>query len=121
VIGIGGLGVVMVRAVRERRRNVGVLRALGFQARVIHRAFLSESAFVATEGIILGAALAIITDYLLFHNDRDFKAAHVPFSIPWLNIAVLLSLTAAASLLATAWPARQAARLRPAVALRIAD
>jgi len=121
VIGIGGLGVVMVRAVRERRRNVGVLRALGFQARVIHRAFLAESAFIAAEGIILGAALALVTDYLLFRNDPDFKAAHVPFSIPWLNIAVLLSLTAAASLLATAWPARQAARLRPAVALRIAD
>ena len=121
VIGIGGLGVVMVRAVRERRRSVGVLRALGFQARVIHRAFLSESAFIAAEGIILGAALAVVTDYLLFRNDPALKAARVAFSIPWLNIAVLLSLTAAASLLATAWPARQAARLRPAVALRIAD
>jgi ABC-type lipoprotein release transport system permease subunit len=121
VIGIGGLGVVMVRAVRERRRQVGVLRALGFQARVIRRAFRSQSAFIAAEGIILGAALAVVTDYLLFRNAPDFKAAHVPFSIPWLNLALLLALTAVASLLATAWPARQAARLRPAVALRLAD
>jgi putative ABC transport system permease protein len=121
LIGIGGLGVVMVRAVRERRRSVGVLRALGFQARVVHRAFLSESAFIALEGIVLGSALGIVTTYVLFRNDADFKAAHVPFSVPWLSIAVLLSITAAASLLATVWPARQAARLRPAVALRIAD
>jgi putative ABC transport system permease protein len=121
LIGIGGLGVVMVRAVRERRRSVGVLRALGFQASVVHRAFLSESAFIALEGIVLGSALGIVTTYVLFRNDADLKAAHVPFSVPWLSIAVLLSVTAAASLLATAWPARQAARLRPAVALRIAD
>lgn len=120
LVGIGGLGVVMVRAVRERRRQIGVLRALGFQARVIGRAWISESAFVAAEGILLGAALAITTDYLLFRNDPDVKAAQVPFSIPWLSLTVLLSLTAAASLLATAWPARQAARLQPAVALRIA-
>ena len=30
LVGIAGLGVVMVRAVRERRREVGVLRSLGF-------------------------------------------------------------------------------------------
>ena len=43
------------------------------------------------------------------------------FPVPWMNIAVLVAATAAASLAATAWPARQAARIKPAVALRIAD
>jgi putative ABC transport system permease protein len=121
VIGIAGLGVVMIRAVRERRRSVGVLRALGFPARTVRRAFLFESGFVALEGIVLGTGLSIVTSWLQFRNDADFKAAGVPFPIPWLAIGVLVAATAAASLLATAWPARQAARIRPAVALRIAD
>jgi putative ABC transport system permease protein len=121
VVGVAGLGVVMVRAVRERRRTVGVLRALGFPARVVRRAFLIESSFVALEGILLGTALAIVTSYLLFRNDDDLQAAGGSFPIPWLTISMLVVATAVASLAATAWPARQAARIRPAVALRIAD
>ncbi|MCZ7535423.1 MAG: hypothetical protein M5T61_05410 [Acidimicrobiia bacterium] len=50
VVGIAGIGVVMVRAVRERRRQVGILRALGFEARAVRRAFVVEVAFVALEG-----------------------------------------------------------------------
>ncbi|HEU4896306.1 MAG TPA: FtsX-like permease family protein, partial [Actinomycetota bacterium] len=121
VVGVAGLGVVMVRAVRERRRTVGVLRALGFPAGVVRRAFLLESSFVALEGILLGTALSIVTSYLLFRNDDDLAAAGGPFPIPWMNITLLVTATALASLAATAWPARQAARIRPAVALRIAD
>ena len=121
VVGVAGLGVVMVRAVRERRRTVGVLRALGFPARVVRRAFLLESSFVALEGILLGTGLSIVTSYLLFRNDDDLQQAGGPFPVPWMNITLLVAATAAASLAATAWPARQAARIRPAVALRIAD
>jgi putative ABC transport system permease protein len=121
VVGVAGLGVVMVRAVRERRRTVGVLRALGFPAAVVRRAFLLESSFVALEGILLGTALSIVTSYLLFRNDDDLQAAGGPFPIPWMNITLLVAATALASLAATAWPARQAARIKPAVALRIAD
>jgi len=120
VVGVAGLGVVMIRAVRERRRTVGVLRALGFPARVVRRAFLLESSFVALEGILLGTGLSIVTSYLLFRND-DLQRAGGPFPIPWMNITLLVVATAAASLAATFWPARQAARIRPAVALRIAD
>jgi putative ABC transport system permease protein len=121
VVGVAGLGVVMVRAVRERRRTVGVLRALGFPAKVVRRAFLVESSFVALEGILLGTALSIVTAYLLFRNDDELQAMGSSFPVPWPAIAVLVAATAVASLAATAWPARQAARIHPAVALRIAD
>jgi putative ABC transport system permease protein len=121
IVGIAGLGVVMVRAVRERRRNIGVLRALGFQSHTVQRAFLTESTFVALEGIVLGAALSIVTSYLLFKNDEELNASGVGFPIPWASIAVLVAAAAVASVLATVWPARQASKIRPAVALRIAD
>lgn len=121
LIGIAGLGVVMVRAVRERRRTIGVLRALGFPARTVQRAFLLESGFVAVEGIVLGTALSIVTSYLLFQNDPNFADLGIGFPIPWLTIGIGVGTAAVASLLATYWPARQASRIRPAVALRIAD
>jgi putative ABC transport system permease protein len=120
LVGIAGLGVVMVRAVRERRRPIGVLRALGFPAPTIRRAFLTESSFVALEGILLGAALSILTSYLVIRNDDEFDAAG-GFLVPWASIGVLVLATVVASVLATVWPAHQAAGIRPAVALRIAD
>jgi putative ABC transport system permease protein len=121
LVGIAGLGVVMVRAVRERRRTIGVLRALGFQSGTVQRAFLTESSFVALEGILLGTALSLVTSYLLFNNDKDLKSANIGFPIPWTNIGLLVLAAAVASVLATVWPARQASKIRPAVALRIAD
>ena len=119
VVGIAGLGVVMVRAVRERRRQVGVLRSLGFSAVAVRRAFVAESAFVALEGIVIGVVLASITAWRLVGSGSFGQALN--FSLPWLQLFVLVAATAIASLLATATPAQQASRIRPAVALRIAD
>jgi putative ABC transport system permease protein len=119
VVAIAGLGVVMVRAVRERRREVGVLRALGFQPKAIRRAFIIESGFVAVEGVVVGTVLAIITVWRLI-GANSFGDG-LEFSVPWLSLLLLIALTLAASLLATVAPAQQASRIKPAVALRIAD
>jgi putative ABC transport system permease protein len=119
LVGIAGLGVVMVRAVRERRREVGVLRALGFTSVAVRRAFLAESSFIALEGILIGTVLALITAWRLV-NSGSFGSG-TTFTIPWLQLAILVVVTFVASLVATAAPAIQASRIRPAVALRIAD
>jgi putative ABC transport system permease protein len=119
VVGVAGLGVVMVRAVRERRRQVGILRSLGFEAGAVRKAFVTESAFVALEGICIGTALAILTAWRLVSNETFGE--DLAFSIPWVQLAVLVVGTFVASLLATATPAQQASRIRPAVALRITD
>jgi putative ABC transport system permease protein len=119
LVGIAGLGVVMVRAVRDRRREIGVLRALGFLRHQVRRAFVLESGFVAFEGIVVGMVLALITAAQLISNG-DFGRG-VEFIIPWSQLAILLSSALVAALIATAWPAQQASQIPPAVALRIAE
>ena len=121
LVGIAGLGVIMIRAVRERRRQIGMLRSLGFQAGKVRAAFLLESGFVALEGMVIGTALSLVTSYQIVVNSDFFGDIEIPFSVPWLQLAVLLGAALVASLLATAAPAQQAARIKPAVALRIAD
>ncbi|WP_431682484.1 ABC transporter permease [Kitasatospora sp. KL5] len=121
LIGITGLGVVMVRAVRERRRTIGVLRALGCQARTVERSFLWESGLVALEGTLLGAALGVLTTWLMYQKSSAFTGLEGGFPVEWAQIAVLAALTLAASLLAAAGPARRAARIRPALAVRLHD
>jgi len=119
LVGIAGLGVVMVRAVRERRREVGVLRSLGFQPSAVRGAFLLEAGFVAVEGILIGAVLALVTANQLVENG-DFGDG-LEFVIQWTHVSVLCAIAAVASLIATAWPAQQASAIPPAVALRVAD
>ncbi len=119
IVGIAGLAVVMVRAVRERRREIGMLRALGFGWRTVGRSFAIESGFIAVEGTLIGAGLALLTISNIVANTDVFGA--LPLTVPWVSLLVLLAGTVIASLLATAGPAIQATRIKPAVALRTVD
>jgi putative ABC transport system permease protein len=119
IVGIAGTAVVAVRAVRERRRQIGTLRAIGFDSRPVGRTFAIETGFVALEGTVIGCVLALVTLYDIVAMSDSF--GEVSFSVPYLSLALLLAGTVAASLLATVWPAISASRIRPAVALRMTD
>ncbi len=119
VVGIAGIGVIMVRAVRERKRQVGVLRALGFQAAAVRAAFVVESAFVAVEGVLIGTVLALVCAWSITLSDAF--GSSLAFRVPFGAIGLLVVGTFICALLATAAPARSAARIRPAVALRLSD
>ena len=121
LVGIISLGVIMIRAVRERRRSIGVLRALGFQSRTVRRSFMIESTFVAVEGVVIGTVLGIVTTWLLYRNSAAFGSISGPYPIAWTQILILVGVTLLASVIATLAPARRAARIRPAVAVRVAD
>jgi putative ABC transport system permease protein len=121
VIGIAGLGVVMVRAVRERRRQIGMLRAMGFQHRVVRTAFLLEATFIALQGVAVGVGLALITAYTLLTKSDSFGSQQLDFRVPWPALGALVVVSMVASVAAVLGPANQASKIKPAVALRIAD
>ena len=117
LVGIAGIAVVMIRAVRERRREIGTLRALGFPARSVGRSFAIEAAYVAVQGTVIGVLLSLLTLYTIIA--RSDAMGDLDFSVPVLQLTVLLVATVGASLLATVAPALSATRIRPAVALRM--
>lgn len=121
LVGIAGLGVVMVRAVRERRQEIGMLRAMGFSSGLIRTAMLSEAGLIAIQGTLIGAVLGLITTRQLLASSDSFGDVGIPFIVPWVGLAVILAFPLIASLAVTAWPASRAARIRPAIALRTAD
>jgi putative ABC transport system permease protein len=115
--GVAALGTLSTRAVVERKRQIGVLRALGFSARAVSVGLLVESSLTA----LLGAGLGVAVGLIVAENTVGFLSRLNPelrFSVPWdqIGLVVLISLTAA--LLMTVLPARTAARLTPAEALR---
>jgi putative ABC transport system permease protein len=117
VVGVAALGVISTRAVVERRQQIGMLRALGFQRKMVSWIFLIESSFVALLGIGLGAGLALIPA----SQGITDMAAEIPgltFQIPWKEIIFVSALAYGMTLLTTWLPAIQASQITPAEALR---
>jgi putative ABC transport system permease protein len=116
VVGLAGLAVISVRAVHERRREIGALRALGFKKGMIGRQFVIESSFIALLGIILGIAVGTLGGYNLF--SATVKSPDAQFVFPWLQMIAIGLLVWAASFLFTIVPAVRASRIPPVEALR---
>jgi putative ABC transport system permease protein len=117
VVGVAALGVISTRAVVERRQQIGMLRALGFRRGMVAASFVLEASFVALLGICLGAGLALIPAYHLVRESAGEGLA-LPFLVPWGTMGLVLALAWGMTLVTTALPALQAARVPPAEALR---
>jgi putative ABC transport system permease protein len=116
LIGIAALGVITIRAVVERRQQIGVLRAIGFQRDMVQKVYLLESLFIAGLGTLIGYGLALTFSYNLYRQvAADQGLAFLP---PWASLAAIGAAIFAASLL-TAWlPARATSQVVIAEALR---
>ena len=117
LVGIAALGVFSARAVVERRHGIGVLRAIGFSPGMAQLSFLVETSFLAILGIGLGLGLGLISSVELTDEMR-VDEPKVEFVLPWLKV-ILISVGAYIfSVLTTILPARRAAAIAPAEALR---
>ena len=117
VVGVAALGVISTRAVVERRQQIGMLRALGFQREMVSWVFLIESSFVALLGISLGVGLALIPASQMI-ADMAVDIPGLTFQVPWKEIIFVSGLAYAMTLLTTWLPAVQASKIEPAEALR---
>jgi len=115
-VGIAAVGVIAFRTVVERRQQIGMLRAIGYKRSMVALSFLMESSFITLLAIFSGITLAIWLSYFLVTSD-DFPEG-ATYHVPWLQIVILALFTYGASLLMTWIPARQAASIPVAEALR---
>lgn len=119
LVGIAALGVVSFRSVVERRQQIGMLRAIGYQRNMVSASFLIESSMITLLGVASGSALGLTLAYRLI-TSPDFAgtASRTAFIIPWFLIIAFIVIAVGASLLMAYIPSRQAARVPIAEALR---
>ncbi|HLL97705.1 MAG TPA: FtsX-like permease family protein, partial [Rubrobacteraceae bacterium] len=117
VVGIAALGVIAARSVVERRQQIGMMRALGFQKGQVRLVFLIESSFIALLGIGFGVALGLGFSGTLIDNIQQ-NIPGLEYRVPWGALLLVIFVGYAASLLTTFLPARRASRIYPAEALR---
>jgi len=107
----------LVRSVVERRQQIGMLRAIGYQTESIALTFVLESTFVAAMGILSGVVGGVIVSRNLFTTGQ-FSGEGIDFTMPWGEVAVFVGLAVIVSLIMTWWPSRSAAGVPVAEALR---
>ncbi|MCO6452198.1 MAG: FtsX-like permease family protein [Caldilineales bacterium] len=118
LVGIAALGVISTRSVVERRQQVGMLRAIGFQSNMVAFSFLLESSFVALTGILIGVIGGVVLGQNIVSIFFNSILPDRSFPIPWLQIGIIVLAAYGFSLLTTLLPAYQASRIYPAEALR---
>jgi putative ABC transport system permease protein len=111
---VGGVVImnIMLAVVTERTYEIGIRKAVGARRSDILKQFLVESSLMAAFGGVAGVALAWVVAVVIRNTTP------VPMAVPTSAIVVGVTLSAAVGLFFGIYPARQAARLDPIVALR---
>jgi putative ABC transport system permease protein len=117
VVGVLSLGVMALRAVVERRRALGLLRAVGYQKRDVLIGLIAEVALTATIGMLIGIGLGILVGVILVSHTINGGS----FRLDIGGIVSAILLVYGAMLLVVLAPALRASRLPPAEALRLVD
>jgi putative ABC transport system permease protein len=118
VVGIAAVGVIAFRTVVERRQQIGMLRAIGYSRGQVSLSFLMESSFITLLGIATGLGLAIVLSYFLLTSESMSNMGLKGFYIPWIEVIPISFFAYVAALVMTFIPARQAASIPIAEALR---
>lgn len=116
VVGVLGLIVVSLRGITERTREIGMMRALGFQRGEVITAVVIEIFAVALVGLVIGVINGFLLGYGMYTQyllQYDFN-----FIIPWGTLGIFIGLTVLLSIISAVLPARRASKIPPSDALR---
>ena len=102
---------IMLVAVTERTKEIGIRKSLGARQSDILRQFLFESATLSAIGGLIGLAVAQLIGFAI-------SALFIQTVIPWYAAVISIGVSAVVGILAGLFPAWKAARLDPIEALR---
>jgi lipoprotein-releasing system permease protein len=126
IVMVAALNIVasLILLVMEKHRDIAILKTMGAGARSVTTVFMMQGFIIGVVGTIVGAAagvaLAAAADhYRLIRIPMDvYQVSYVPFVLDPVDIAIVIVAAVVVCFVATIYPARQAARLDPAQALR---
>ena len=118
LVAVAALVHLLVTSVRERRRELALLRALGFSRRQLYASVSWQATIIALAALIIGSPLGVAFGRAVWRWFADGLGAAAPPETPWLWIGVAVVATVVLANVVAAVPGRSAARTRPAIVLR---
>ena len=119
VVVVLGIASVLVVSVVQKRREIGILRAMGATQGQVLRIFLLQGAIVGVLGAVLGIALAVALIWAFTHFVRGSDGLPLfDITLPPLLALQVAAVACVSGVLAAVAPARRAAKLDPAQAIR---
>ena len=115
LIAVFGIINTLALSVVERKREIGMLRAVGMLRAQVRRSIYLESVLIAIFGAILGVLLGTVIGVALVRTLAKWGLG-TPV-VPWSLIVITLVASAVVGVLAALWPAVRAARTRPLEAI----
>ncbi|MDX6561578.1 MAG: putative transport system permease protein [Gaiellales bacterium] len=109
LISLFGIVNTLLLSVYERTREIGMLRAIGMTRRQLRRTIRFESAITAVIGSLLGLVIGVVFGWIV---TTGLSSEGLAFAIPWGTLIVCLLGAAIVGILAGAWPAWRASKLR---------
>lgn len=111
---VGGIGIanVMMLTVKERIREIGVMKALGATTKDIRIQYLLEAGVLGAVSSVIGIALGVMVSYLIG------SLASLPSAITYQSIVLGVLFGVVTTTIAGVYPANRAAKLDPIEALR---
>ncbi|MDO8522587.1 MAG: ABC transporter permease [bacterium] len=120
VVGAVGIMNTMYTSVLERTKQIGVMKAIGASSEAILSLFLIESGLIGLVGGILGIIFGVLSAYIISSIADSFgiRGLFSFASLDFFGFAVILIITFITGVISGALPARHAAKMEPAEALR---
>ncbi len=118
ILGAGAVGLLLVTSVQRRRRDFAVLRSLGFRRSQLYATVWVQATTVACTGLVLGLVVGTAAGSVLWVMAAASVGLLPEVDVPAAALAVIVLATLVTANGVAAFPARAAARERPAGALR---
>lgn len=114
----------LTMVVRDKTREIGILKAMGMRADSIRRIFMLQGMFIGAVGTGIGLALGLLTGValeqgkLIALDPSVYFIDHLPVRLEVFDVGLIVVLSVVVALVATLHPAGTAAKLYPIEAIR---